>query len=396
MKKLPLILIINLLFFIGFVNFSIVKAQEENIEDAEIIKPVQSVICTDFNIDLSKENEEPDTLNNSLGSSSQVQGTETWRDDKNQPIKGNIFLKDIKQPDFSQMDNYLQSAIPKLLPIGLTGKVDIKTKNFTNLESRQLHLVYGDMSGPNEVLWGGDVGKSELFPGTKIKNPEWWTNLLGQSRIFCGILTKNSKICEAPKKLNLVIEQPEFETTSSTEVNPDPKHQLIGMKGSGTCVKDDLALGQKPEIEDAGTEFETGSFFEIIKEKIERIIDKIKNIFILTKEKSQLREESWGYLIGGASLATESAFFGSFIPYDIDSKITKSPLAGDSSYLVEIKDYSDVSISGDDKKNNFQGQNLPKARYCLQLCSLYPPDTKFNVSNIDPLCISCDPKDYQN
>ncbi|MCJ7829493.1 hypothetical protein MUP50_00165, partial [Patescibacteria group bacterium] len=140
MKKLPLILIITALIFFSFLKLTSTSiwAKEENVEDAEIIKPVQSVICTDFDIDFSKESEELDTSSRVSDSNSQVQGTEAWRDNKNQPITGDIKLEDIKQPDFSQMDNYLNLAMPKLLPISLTGEVDIKTKNLTNLESRQL------------------------------------------------------------------------------------------------------------------------------------------------------------------------------------------------------------------------------------------------------------------
>jgi len=372
MKKLPLILFITALIFFSFLKLSSISiwAREENIEDAEIIKPVQSIICTDFNIDLYKKTEEP--TNTTTATTSQVQGAEI----KSQTVTGDIKLENIKQPDFSQIDNYLNLTMPKLLPISLVEKVNIKTEDSNNLESRELHIIYSDT----------DEDKSS--PETKIKNPDWWTNLLGQSKIFCGLLNKNSKICEAPKKLNLVIEQPNFESN-------DSNNQLTKMKGS-ICKKAETIIGQEAKLENIETKFQTKSLFEIIKDQIEKFINGIKKLFIKTEEKSQLKEESWGYLTGGANLTAESAFFSSFIPYGIDSKITDSPLAGDSSYVVDIPAYSDVSLSGDNTKNNFQGQNLARARYCLQLCSLYPSDAKFNVNGIDPICISCNPKDYQN
>lgn len=360
MKKLPFIFLTLALFFffttpkIGLVS---IHAQEETSNgNFEIISPENSIFCTDFRIKKSKT----DSFSEAIGTNNQnvVKGaTSEIKDDT-----GEIWLDNLEQPDFSLMENRLNSTLPKLLPKSLNESLNIGR---SSLETETNHFINDDQA---------------IIPHAKITLPEWWTAVLGESKVFCGLFQS----CEPPQKLAIKVEQPDLKELMAN----------LDKEKSVECEKSEIVMAEKPEIDNEEKRFTSKSLFSIIKEIIDDLINKLRTT--TTTEETVLQNRTRGYLVGGKTLAEQSTFFSSFIPSDINSLIKNAPLSGPSQYGLD-KDHSIVEEDkGDSEKINFQEQNLPKARYCLQLCSLYPPDVKFNISNIDPICISCNPKDYQN
>jgi len=365
MKKLPLILFLAILIFPPYFKLSALpilaqEEQEENTEGAEIIIPENSIFCTDFGIKKSSVDsfsEKIETTNNQNA----VQGaTSEVKDDT-----GEIWLENLEQPDFSLMENRLGSTLPKLLPKSLNESLDIDP---ASLDTKTKHFIIGQ--GYDEQT---DI------PHAKIKLPGWWTIVLEESKIFCGLFQS----CDPPQKLALKVEQPDLDELM---VNLDEEKSV-------ECEKSEIVMAEKPEIDNEEKKFTTKSLFSIIKEIIKDLINKLRTT--TTTEETILQNRTRGYLVGGKTLADQSSFFSSFIPSDINSSIKDSSLSGPSAYGLD----PDHSIIEEGKENsekiNFQEQNQIRGRYCLQICSLYPPDPKFDVSLIDPICISCDPKDYQ-
>lgn len=363
MKKLLLILIFILTFFILISRIDSIKllAQKEvNEEDFELIIPKNSVFCTDFDIKKSITKSSSEKIE--TGDQNVVQGaTNEVRDDE-----GEIWLDNLEQPDFSLMENRLNSTLPKLLPKSLNENLDIDR---TSLETKTKHFISG--KGIYEKQAEADI------PYARIELPEWWTAVLGESKIFCGLFQS----CKAPEKLAIKIEPADLEELAITLNDEEPTE----------CEKSEPVIAEKPEIVEDRRSFKTKSLFSIIKDIFDDIINMLRTTTIT--EETTLENKTRGYLVGGKTLAEQSTFFSSFIPSDINSLIKDSPLSGPSVYGLDPE--HSIIDEEDSKKINFQEQNQVRGRYCLQLCSLYPPDSKFDVSTIDPICISCNPKGYQ-
>jgi len=366
MKKLPLNLFLSFLIFFSFFKLPVIsilaqqEEPEENTKEAEIIIPENSLFCTDFGIKKSKTDSFSEKIE--TGDQNVVQGaTEEVREDT-----GEIWLENLEQPDFSLMENRLNSTLPKLLTKSLNESLSIDR---TSLETKTKHFISGE---------GVDEEQAETnIPYARIELPGWWTAVLGESKIFCGLFQS----CEPPKKLALEIEPPDLEELAINLNN----EKLIG------CEESEPVIAEKPEIDNEKKPFKTESLFSIIREVIEDFLNMLRTTTIT--EETTLQNRTRGYLVGGKTLENQSTFFSSFIPPDINSSIKNSPLSGPSQYGLD-PDHSIVEEE-DSKKINFQEQNQVRGRYCLQICSLYPPDSKFDISLIDPICISCDPKDYQ-
>ena len=134
---------------------------------------------------------------------------------------------------------------------------------------------------------------------------------------------------------------------------------------------------------------------EILREGFTKTINEIKTYFVkeTTKETAELENRTRGFLVGGKTLIDQSDFFSGFIIHEINSSIEKDPIQSETKYGVS--ESLNIENEEEAEKLHYQEQNQARIRNCLQLCSLYPLDSKFDVSMIDPICISCDPKDYQ-
>jgi hypothetical protein len=381
MKKLPLILPIISLIFFSLFKLSVIpilaqEGQKENAEEAEIIIPENSLFCTDFGLEYYKNEGE------SLSAMTKESIESSCGNDL-----ADIELKDqeTKNPDFSIMDSRLQSTLPKLMPIQLGEKVNLYPES---LETRAKHFLVAKEGASSCSIWEPppDNTNIESVAETKFTLPGWWTHLLGQTKIFCGLFSASER-CIPPEKLTIKIAAPDPEEISSgIDLSKDRYSEC---KPAGEPAK-----GIAPELK---TENPKSNF---LSEWIKRTFlkgqtEKGENIYVTqTEKKASLENKTRGELVGGHTLVNQSEFFSNFIPNEINSSINDSPLASEAKYNIS----EDLTIAeGDEKaanKENYQEQNQVRMRNCLQLCSLYPPDPKFDVSLIDPICISCNPKDY--
>jgi hypothetical protein len=336
--------------------------EKEAISEAEIISPENTLICTDFNIEYSKT--DTSTEYQPLTTSPSLKTLGTTSETQNKTAEGKLWLEKAEQPNFSLIERRLSQTLPKLLPQSLNESLNIDQ---APLKTRAKHFIIGQAQENPE---------QEKIPETELTLPFWWTSLLGQTKVFCGLF----KTCEPPVNLALKVEQPNIEELSKN----------LDKEKEATCPTSNLVVAENPEISEVEEEFAIKSLFTIIKETVEKILEKVKEITTTTTETTTLENRTRGTLVGGKTLDIQSEFFSDFLPQDINSKIKNDPLAGGAKYKIDPENYQPVGERSE--KLDFQEQQQIRARYCLQICSLYPKN--FNINSIDPLCPSCNPNDY--
>lgn len=372
MKKLPLILILILTSFILISKIGSIKllAQEENnqgFEEIEINAENSSLFCTDFNVDYSKENTEPVSLSSQPENES-LPGINDF-------VSGTLEIEkdSLGQPDFSLMKSRLENSLPNFLPQKLNEEVEIDAES---LQTQARHYLIGE--GDACPIDGGETST----PKTDVELPSWWSNLIAQTKIFGGMFNA----VEAPEKLKIKV-------TLLEEKEEELFNQLDNETNTLCNKKDNPVVSENPTTYTTEPNFKSCSLLNRFISYIGGIIDNLFQGEQITKDEANLVNKTRGYLLGGKDFTQQSSFFKDFIPHDINSLIQDSPLETDVTYNVAGEN---ISINDENaKKMNFQEQNEVRAQYCLQICSLYPPDPKFDISTIDPICISCNPKDYQ-
>jgi len=379
MRKLPLFIFFLILinFFLPKVTPNILAQQKEiNEEEIEVIIPEKSIFCTDFGISYHQ------------GSKEEVVAdcpSETSSCDPNNTAEIWLEGEETKQPDFSIMNFRLDSTRPKLMPLQLNEKVNLDTGKIT---TRAKHFVVSENTtcpfNPEDTPSTSEVVNS--IPETEFTLPDWWTTLLSQTKIFCGLFSASER-CQPPEKLTILIDKPDNEEKLSALSNDidinDPEYAICDDYG-------ELARSQPPELKDIERTFN----FTSLKKKIIAFFEELKKYFQTTTREANLTNKTRGVLVGGHTLTNQSEFFSDFLIHEINDSLEKDALAGNAKYGVS----QDLEITEPDKaeKEHYQEQNQTRARYCLQLCSLYPNDEKFDVNSIDPICGSCNPKYYQN
>lgn len=382
MKRLPFFLALTTLIF--FLNVSPLLAQEET-----ILIPENSLFCTDFRMTYEKSEEGP---------TQETQGSESC-----EPDEGEISLEDklTKQPDFSTMNNRLQLTMPKLMPLPLNEKVEITSngESIEPIETRAKHFIVPDEGAAcaynvNTMNSEEIPVSEEEIPETKFLLPLWWTELLGQTKIFCGLFSASER-CLPPENLKIKIESPNPEEISenidlyASEESPiSPKEGYLVCDNLGQKVKD-----TEPSLSILKNIF---NFSPKVKKSIfTKLVGTVEQFFMKTEKFAPLENKTRGVLVGGHTLGNQSEFFSNFIIHEINSGMDNGPVAGNAAYNLA----EDFVINPEDQesaeKENYQEQDKVRIRNCLQLCSLYPPDSKFDVSTFDPICISCNPKDYE-
>lgn len=350
MKKACLILPVFFLLWIIWPS-SFVLAQEELTPEeatsgAEFILPKNSLFCTDFEI---------------TGEVSGAPETNTSFKD----ISGELWLEKGKQPTFSLMEKRLNSTLPKLLPLSLKETLNIDR---TSLKTRGKHFVISQGEEEKEL-------KEEEIPETQLTLPSWWTTLLGETKILCGLFGT----CEPPKKLTIKVKQPDLEKLSKS----------LNYERNAHCRITEPVIATQPAILHVKKRFGT-KVLAFLKKIIEIIEGKevTTNVSTVTFE-----DKSRGYLVGGKTITTQSTFLNNFLPFNlVDPSIQEMPLAGEAKFEIKA-DAGNLQMTGEGaKKLNFQQQQQTRASYCLQICSLYPQN--FDITTIDPLCPSCDAQDY--
>ncbi|MCJ7804973.1 hypothetical protein MUP35_04570 [Patescibacteria group bacterium] len=303
-----------------------------------------------------------------------------------EPKPGEIALEEeeTKQPDFSIMNNRLELTRPKLMPLSLNEKVEIATES---IETRAKHFIVP--AGESACAVSSDLSQTQLaevqeesIPETQFILPDWWTKLLGQTKIFCGLFSASER-CLPPENLNIKIEKPPLDKISE-EINLSK--DLLCDK-SGEKVKD-----IKPK-ELISLQEKFGFSPKFLAQIFSKLVEGTKKFFEKTEETAQLENRTRGVLVGGHTLANQSEFFSNFIPHEINSSMDDGPIAGNAAYTVD----EGFTITEPEfaEKENYQEQDQVRIRNCLQLCALYPPKAGFNISDIDPICESCNPEDYK-
>lgn len=346
-------LILFLLTFLIFFTKSVCAVTPTPTPGPEIIYPQNSSFCTDFEIE-AKKSDQYTTIEEPSGG----HGTST------ENASGDVYLNSNNFPNFSQMEKDLTVALEKLLPQKLKEKMNIET-------------VQGETQAKEFVVGKGGDGtiippSKEKTPETKITHPSWLANLLGQTKILCGMFGT----CPAPQSMEIKVEQ------SNQKIN-DEAYLTKCFLGKSADDK-----GSQPE--QTQSQFETPSFWQVITNVTRIIVDAVSDIFNwkVDKEKTTtLEARTRGQFFGGQTLATHATFLDSFIPEEMLYG-TGSIYSQDNNYNVVVEGNSQNTT----KDHNYFGMAKVQLERCISLCSVYPDE--FDISTIDPICPSCDYHSY--
>lgn len=336
-----------------------IHAQSPTPVPPEVIYPQNSNFCSDFMINYEDTRDGPTII--PTPSTSDVLGTTREFLD----VSGKFEMKEAVFLDFSLMKDNITSATEKLLPQELNEKLNIQEKTFS---SEVKHFVVGTTEGTPA-------------PPTPAKSnvtmPDWWSNLLGQTKITCGFFGT----CQAPQSMEIT-----FADTDQTVKDYSYQIGCTGV-GGGSNVKTSL----NPSATETEKEFRTKSFFEWITEFIQ-------NLFTRETEKTVLTDKTRGQVPGGKSFQTFSDFQRAFIPQEMmdEWEIKTGADINQGQFQSTINSPKFGGSKTDPERNEqifYADMEKEKFKRCITLCAIYP-DVSY-VSNADPMCTSCDPKDYK-
>jgi len=339
------------------------ECKECGVTATDIIIPENSLVCTDFDINYEHTEERPITP---VPVPSGVQATtQSIIDNFFKTTTGDLDMTKQKAPDFSRTDKRLSFALPLLLPQDLLNLLYVDK---TPLETKAQHFVFGkDKDGNPTAL-------PTKIPETQVEQPWWWTSLLGQTKIISGFM---NPVFPGTEKWAVKVQPPVAIPTFSASALPP-------------CSSKEKAADESPELALVKKEFETQSWWQ-------KIIDFLVNL-IKTKEETHLANKSRELWVGGKTLEKESALFDFSLHEDQIKRDENTPLNTESQFDVSVEG-RDADIGREAEEVKYQEQSLIRRRYCLELCSLYPQhfpgdSETIDVAKIDPLCPSCDAKDY--
>ncbi len=285
----------------------------------------------------------------------------------NETRRGELYITEEGKnvPDFQSMEEILSFSLEKLLPENL--RKELAIDNSQNIVGKTLQFIYG--TGEDGKKISPEEGDEREIPEDKTTFPSWWSQLIGESKIICGLFNT----CDAPESMKIKI-------AAAEEYNPP---EGLGHRDSAPKVEE-----KKVENEVTKKEFTISSFFKKI---ITDIIDELKKIFVReeTTETTGLAETR-AIVPGGENIRENTSFFKNFLPASAIPAYHNSPLKVSADYKIS----DDYTIIGGEEKEKLEYHNLGASQrnYCLSLCSQYPAD--FDISQIDPLCPSCNPDDY--
>ena len=354
MKKTAILFI---LFFFFFLFSKAVFGQTPTptpTPDPEIIYPQNSSFCTDFEIEAKKSDQYTTVEEPSGGHSTNTENA-----------SGEVYLNSNNFPNFSQMEKDLTVALEKLLPQDLKEKMKIET-------------VQGKTQAKEFVVGKGGDGaiippNKEKTPETKITHPSWLANLLGQTKILCGMFGT----CPAPLSMEIKVEQ------SNQKIN-DEAYLTKCFPGKPADDKDS-------QPEQTQSQFEAPSFWQVITNVTRIIVDAVNDIFNwkVDKEKTTtLEARTRGQFFGGQTLATHATFLDNFIPEEMLYG-TGSIFSNENNYKVVVEGNAQDTT----KEHHYFGMAKVQLERCISLCGVYPAE--FDISSIDPLCPSCDYLEYE-
>jgi len=333
-----------------------VFARLDNLEP-EIVYPQSSNVCAEFPIEVKTSSENP------LGANPAPPGGSSTSKDS---ASGDLTLDKDKFPDFEQMKKDMEKAVRWLTPKEL---LDIYSVSGPSLETKAKHFVMG--KDDNGLLIAPE---KEKIPETKITQPDWFTGLLGSTRWVCGIFGT----CPAAKSPVIKIQQ------ANVKISDEAYNNL--------CLIETPKIPEQEAGEEAlQTQFTVLSLWDKFVETFERIIDFIISIFVRETKETQLVVRTQSDLAGGGNFAAYSDFQRASIPQSFMEEFeikTGSLATKENDYTIRVQ-----SQTGNYQKPiNYSDKVKEQFKRCISLCSIYPAE--FDISSIDPICPSCDPKDY--
>lgn len=358
MKKLLLFLLLNSCFLI--LNTKPVFASLEGITPTpEIINPQSSVFCTDFDIYYNRTDSSTEELTpvptSALRSAAAA----------NSEADAQLKMDNESIPDYSNMQENFSSALEKIMPQDLKEMLSIDS---FALQTKAKHIVLSKDSNGQLV----PPNKDTKFAETDINHPEWWTVLIGQTKMLCGVFGT----CKAPKSPVIKI-QP-----AVSKIN-NSNYRSICRPGEQP-VAEPVNLAHRPDFKAPMT---VSSVVTTVWNAVKKLWERITN----TTKTVELADKTRGQLAGGSTVRQQANFLASFLPADFIKG--NSPLAGNASFNAKIEGNDATLQNGDTDKVKFQNQGVVRLERCMSLCSIYPSD--FDIHTIDPLCPSCDLNQYQ-
>lgn len=315
------------------------------------IYPENSLVCNDFDIEYKREGAQiitPIPIPTKTLGITQEAGIKEF--------EGVLRLDKSDFPNLFSMTENLNNALEKLLPANL--KLNLSIDNFP-LQTRIKHFVVGkDKSG--------NLTEPEKIPETEAVQPDWFTKLLGITKIICGIFN----ICPPPDKLAIKVRQPDLEVLSNS------------LSPNTSCCSGQNTTGESlANVTHINEIFKTTSWWIKRTEIAEGPTRTIR-----TSENTQLQNRTRGHLVGGETLNKQYPFLNSFLPADLVSK--ENYVLKNSADFYLAPEY--FQIKGE-KALSYQNLKAVRA-FCLQQCSLLPSGT--NIQNLYSFCPSCNTKDY--
>lgn len=315
--------------------------------EEEIIYPQNLPVCNEFNIEYRQETEVTGPLPSSIQSATTEKNL--------QKISGRLEVKDTDFPDFAAMENNFFQALAKILPQELKKQV--------SLDERALKTKFTHY--PQAQDENNKVVAAEKNPEATFNQPAWFTKMLGETKILCGLLGT----CSAPKSLNIKVVQ------SSLESSPLPE---------GYCQSQQNISGDSVEsLQNPQPEFTTKTWWQKITDYVEDWINKIFRR--KTTQTATFLVRGAGPMIGGQTMSQQVTFADSFLPAEFG-------LQGNQRRTNE----TDIQLSENFNIVGDQKFKTPSAKIqkslCLMQAGLYP--SEINAFENHPVCTSRSADDY--
>lgn len=318
------------------------------------IYPENSLVCTDLDIEYKKE-----SIQITTPTPTPTKILAATQETEMKEFEGILRLEKGDFPSLLPMTENLNNALEDLLPASLKSNLSIDN---LPLQTRIKHFVVGKDKD-------GNLTEPEKIPETEAVQPDWFTKLLGITKIICGIFN----ICPPPDKLTIKVEQPDLEILSNS------------LSPNTSCCNGQNTTGESlANITHISEIFKTTSWWTKSTETTEDSITGRKTI--RTSENAQLQSRTRGHLVGGETLNKQYPFLNSFLPANLIS--TRNYALKNNADFYLAPEYFQIKS---EEVLNYQNLKAVRA-FCLQQCSLLPSST--NIQNLYSFCPSCNTKDY--
>ncbi len=382
-------LLVFLLFF--FSLSSSVSALQSSLAP-EIIIPRPGVATTNFEIEFKTQTKttlsSPVCSHNNSPSDNQ-EGPLYEEGD----LRGELFWLKHNYPDLSVMGRIMAGASEKLLPRILGETLEIRGGN--DLSGQAKHHVFGRYqkivlnSNGEEVVVDVEDSNPLATPTERVFVPSEWSQIIGQGKILGGLFGTT----EAPNSVIIEIVNPTNTNAPPRKVNHVPTNIRKEASQANSVIEN--------------KNFETKTLLQTLIRTtvsiVRRLIeDALAWIRQEDTEKNLLAQDKLGGLTlvnktratvpGLETINQQAELFSVFLPANLvknqEGKIS-APLAVEAQYQVS----ENYSLREGSEETVFQNLGRTVRNYCLALCSQYPAG--YPINRIDPLCVSCNPKDYE-